>query len=42
MSFNRVAVVAVIVAGAGLAGCTSTLEALGMTKVVPDEFRVVS
>ena len=42
MSFNRVAVVAVLVAGAGLVGCTSTQQALGMTKVVPDEFRVVS
>lgn len=42
MSFNRVAVVAVLMAGAGLAGCTSTKEALGMVKVVPDEFRVVS
>ncbi len=42
MSFNRVAVVAVLMAGAGLVGCTSTKEALGMTKVVPDEFRVVS
>ena len=42
MSFNRVAVVAVLMAGAGLVGCTSTKEALGMTKVVPDEFRVVA
>ncbi len=42
MSFNRVAVVAVLMAGAGLVGCTSTKEALGMVKVVPDEFRVVS
>jgi len=42
MSFNRVAVVAVLVAGAGLAGCNSTKEALGITKVVPDEFRVVT
>jgi len=42
MSFNRVAMVAVLMAGAGLAGCTSTKEALGMTKVMPDEFRVVS
>jgi len=42
MSFNRVAVVAVLMAGAGLAGCNSTKEALGITKVVPDEFRVVS
>ena len=26
----------------GLAGCTSTKQALGMTKVTPDEFRVVA
>ena len=42
MSLNRVAAVAVLMAGASLAGCTSTQQALGMTKVVPDEFRVVS
>jgi hypothetical protein len=28
--------------GAGLSGCQSTAQALGMTKVVPDEFRVVT
>jgi len=42
MSFNRVAVAAVLLAGLGLAGCQSTRNALGLTKVVPDEFRVVS
>lgn len=42
MKLDRVAVVAVLVAGAGMAGCQSTRQALGMTKVVPDEFRVVS
>ena len=42
MSFNRVAVVAVLLAGLGLAGCQSARQALGLTKVVPDEFRVVS
>ena len=42
MSFNRVAVAAVLLAGLGLAGCQSTREALGMTKVTPDEFRVVT
>jgi hypothetical protein len=43
MSFNRVIVAsALIVAGAGLAGCQSTARALGMTKVTPDEFRVVT
>jgi len=44
MSFNRVATVCALtaVAAVGLAGCTSTKKALGMSKVVPDEFRVVS
>jgi hypothetical protein len=44
MSFNRVATVSAltVVAAIGLAGCTSTQKALGMSKVVPDEFRVVS
>ncbi len=44
MSFNRVATVSALTAVAviGLAGCTSTQKALGMSKVVPDEFRVVS
>jgi hypothetical protein len=44
MSFNRVATVSALtaVAAIGLAGCTSTQKALGMSKVVPDEFRVVS
>ncbi len=42
MSFNRVAVAAVLLAGLGLAGCQSTREALGLTKVTPDEFRVVT
>src|ERR1700689_5116185 len=42
MKLDRVAMVAVLVAGAGMAGCQSTRQALGMTKVVPDEFRVVS
>jgi len=44
MSFNRVATVSALTAVAviGLAGCTSTKKALGMDKVVPDEFRVVS
>ncbi|MBV9510168.1 MAG: DUF3035 domain-containing protein [Caulobacteraceae bacterium] len=47
MSFNRVAAVAVLTAGLGLAGlgltgCNSTKEALGITKVTPDEFRVVT
>jgi hypothetical protein len=42
MSVNRVIAAAAIVAAAGLAGCQSTRTALGMTKVTPDEFRVVT
>jgi len=42
MSSNRVAVAAVLLVGLGMAGCQSTRTALGLTKVVPDEFRVVS
>src|SRR5436190_7383910 len=42
MSFNRVMAAAVLVAAAGLAGCQSTSKALGMSKVTPDEFRVVT
>lgn len=42
MSVNRVIVATVLVAAAGLAGCQSTQKSLGMTKVTPDEFRVVT
>jgi hypothetical protein len=47
MSFNRVIAVgavaaAGIVVASGLAGCQSTQKALGMQKVAPDEFRVVT
>jgi hypothetical protein len=42
MGFNRVAAAALLLAGAALSGCTSAREALGMSTVVPDEFRVVS
>jgi hypothetical protein len=47
MSFNRVAVPMVLIAslglaGVGLSGCKSAQTALGMTKVVPDEFAVVT
>jgi hypothetical protein len=42
MGFNRVAMVALLVAGTALGGCQSTRQALGLVKVVPDEFRVVS
>jgi hypothetical protein len=42
MSVNRVIVAGALVAAAGLAGCVSTRNALGLTKVTPDEFRVVT
>ena len=42
MTLNRVIVATVLVAAAGLAGCQSTQKALGMSKVTPDEFRVVT
>jgi hypothetical protein len=48
MSFNRVfaqsaaLAAGLTVLGMGLSGCQSTASALGMTKVVPDEFRVVT
>jgi len=42
MSFNRVAIAAVLMAGVSLSACQSARQALGMTKVTPDEFRVVS
>ncbi|HEX5379953.1 MAG TPA: DUF3035 domain-containing protein [Phenylobacterium sp.] len=42
MSLNRVIVAIAVVGAVGLSGCTSTRKALGMTKVTPDEFRVVS
>src|SRR4051794_1661963 len=42
MSVNRVIVASALIAAAGLAGCQSTRNALGMTKVTPDEFRVVT
>jgi hypothetical protein len=47
MSFNRVCSAIALTAGlaalgGGLAGCQSAATALGMTKVVPDEFRVVT
>jgi hypothetical protein len=42
MSLNRLAVAAVLVASTALVGCQSTRQALGISKVVPDEFRVVS
>ena len=39
---SRVFVAGALIAAAGLAGCTSTRNALGMNKVTPDEFRVVT
>ena len=42
MSVHRLIVSAAIVAAAGLGGCQSTQKALGMSKVTPDEFRVVT
>ena len=42
MSFNRAVVAVALIGAAGLAGCQNTQKALGMTKVTPDEFRVVT
>ena len=47
MSFNRVSAALILTCGVaalgmGLSGCSTASRALGMTKVVPDEFRVVT
>lgn len=42
MSVNRLIVATALIAATGLAGCTSTKNALGLTKVTPDEFRIVT
>ncbi|MFN3859487.1 MAG: DUF3035 domain-containing protein [Caulobacter sp.] len=42
MKLNRAIVVAALVTSAGLAGCQSASRALGVAKVTPDEFRVVT
>src|ERR1041385_2553972 len=42
MRAYRLLAVSALVAAAGLAGCQSTRQALGMNKVTPDEFRVVT
>ena len=42
MSFTRIAAAAVIVAGMGLAGCSSASKALGIGATTPDEFRTVA
>src|SRR5882757_3404129 len=42
MRVHRLLAVSALIAAACLAGCQSTRTALGMTKVTPDEFRVVT
>ena len=42
MSFNRVLTASLLIGAAGLAGCHSASKALGMSKVSPDEFRIVT
>lgn len=42
MRLNRVMVATALLAAVGVSGCSSTRNALGMTKVTPDEFRVVA
>src|SRR5258708_32600179 len=42
MRVNGVVAAALLVGAAGLAGCSSAQKALGMSKVTPDEFRVVT
>lgn len=42
MRLNRVLVATALLAAVGVSGCSSTRAALGMTKVTPDEFRVVA
>ncbi len=42
MSVSKVIATSALFAAFGLAGCESAQQALGMTKVTPDEFRVVS
>ncbi len=42
MKLVRASVGLMILAGVSLAGCQSTKDALGLNKVVPDEFRVVT
>jgi len=42
MKSVRLAAGLMIMAGMSLAGCESTRDALGLNKVVPDEFRVVT
>lgn len=42
MTFKRVILTGALLAAVGLTGCNSARGALGMTKVTPDEFRVVT
>jgi hypothetical protein len=42
MTVSRVLAATALIASVGLAGCQSTAKALGMNKVTPDEFRVVT
>lgn len=42
MNFKRVLVAGVLLGALGLAGCGGASKALGMSKVTPDEFRVVT
>ncbi len=42
MKLNRALVVTALVASAGLAGCQSASKALGIAKITPDEFKVVT
>lgn len=42
MTLTRVAVAALLLGAAGLAGCSSASKAFGLEKVTPDEFRVVT
>src|SRR5437868_8957844 len=42
MSLNRVIVATALVAAVGVSGCQSAQKSLGMSKVTPDEFRVVT
>jgi hypothetical protein len=42
MRVERLIAAAALIAATGLAGCQSTRQALGMNKVTPDEFRVVT
>lgn len=42
MTYRTIALTAVAIGAIGLAGCSSASRALGMSKVTPDEFRVVT